>query len=141
MDESASSFIASGWLYGSIVGILLFGYIGDTLGYYKGMIVATVMTFVGIILGYARQLEFDVDSCRSFSLLPPFPSCMDSLASLWVLGVVAAFPLHTRERLEARTPRSAYLKRARFCCCCRARAGYWDPFCSMLLFACATVGF
>lgn len=53
MDESASSFIASGWLYGSIVGILLFGYIGDTLGYYKGMIVATVMTFIGIILGYA----------------------------------------------------------------------------------------
>lgn len=28
-----------------------FGYVGDTLGYYKGMIVATTMTFMGIILG------------------------------------------------------------------------------------------
>lgn len=51
MDDSGNSFIASGWLYGSIVGILLFGYVGDTLGYFKGMIVATTMTFIGIILG------------------------------------------------------------------------------------------
>lgn len=50
MDESANSFILSGWLYGSIIGILLFGYIGDTLGYYKGMVIASSLSFIGIVL-------------------------------------------------------------------------------------------
>lgn len=50
MDESANSFILSGWLYGSIIGILLFGYIGDTLGYYKGMVIASSLSFTGIVL-------------------------------------------------------------------------------------------
>ena len=33
----------------SVVGILLFGYIGDTLGYYKGMIIASCFSFISLI--------------------------------------------------------------------------------------------
>lgn len=68
MDESADSFIVSGWLYGSIIGILLFGFIGDTLGYYKGMIISSSMSFIGILLRYISCVS---DTMSAFSVFLP----------------------------------------------------------------------
>ena len=71
MDESANSFIVSGWLYGSVVGILLFGYIGDTLGYYKGMIIASCFSFIGFLIRYILYLEFFIIIVRFHYSLHP----------------------------------------------------------------------
>lgn len=68
-DEAATSFIASGWLYGSIIGILLFGFIGDVLGYYKGMIMATTLTFVGMISGKYKHMMYYLQSVFVMGLI------------------------------------------------------------------------
>ncbi|KAK8823249.1 hypothetical protein WA538_002394 [Blastocystis sp. DL] len=56
-DPYVFSRIASEWLWGSIIGILVFGFVGDTLGYYTGMILATSWdSSLLIVFGLCRIL-------------------------------------------------------------------------------------
>ena len=83
MDESGISSIVSGWLYGSVVGVLLFGYIGDTLGYDIGMIIASCLSFIGFLIRYILYLEF-------FIIIVHFHYSLHPLSFLFFL-VLAVF--------------------------------------------------